>query len=214
MRILVLGYGTGDATIAWKAHGHEVVGVDWQSIATINGDFYKEETWELIHQRGPYDWVWFAPDCAQFSLAGSLSWDENYQPTSDKAKAQYEGVRYVIEKIKALNPPYGWMMENPRAMMRKMDFVKGLHRVTVSYCQYGDNRMKPTDFFGVIPYTFDARICFNGSNCHESAPRGSKTGTQALSRKDAGRMPYQLSKEIMEAVIESKGQTFPILGDF
>ena len=214
MRILVLGYGTGDATIAWTAHGHTVVGVDWKTMASINGNYFKEETWEKIYRFGPYDWVWFAPDCAQFSLAGSLSWDRNYQPTSDKARTEYEGVKFVIGKIKELNPSYGWMMENPRAMMRKMDFVQDLHRVTVSYCQYGDSRMKPTDLFGVIPYTFDARFCFNGASCHDSAPRGSKTGTQGLNRVDAGRMPYQLSKEIMEAVIESKGRTFPTLGEF
>ena len=70
MRILVLGYGTGDATIAWTAHGHTVVGVDWKTMASINGNYFKEETWEKIYRFGPYDWVWFAPDCAQFSLAG------------------------------------------------------------------------------------------------------------------------------------------------
>ena len=37
----------------------------------------------------------------------------------------------------ALSPTW-WFIENPRGGMRKMDFMSGLPRHTVTYCQYGD----------------------------------------------------------------------------
>lgn len=214
MKILDIGYGTGSATIAWKAHGHEVVGVDWHTNATITGDWKDDNTWAEVDCLGPYDFIWFAPDCSIFSMAGKLPFNEKYEPTTDRAVEEIEGIKYVLNKIQRLRPDYGFIMENPRAMMRKMDFVKNMHRVTVSYCQYGDDRMKPTDLFGVIPYSFRPKICFAGASCHTPAPRGSRSGTQILSKKEAGKMPYQLSKEIMEAVLESKGETYPTLRDW
>lgn len=214
MRILDIGYGTGSATLAWRSHGHTVIGVDWHTNADIRGDWKSDDTWAEIDVQGPFDFVWFAPDCAIFSMAGKLPFDNKYQPTSDRAREEIDGIKYVLEKISRIRPKYGFMMENPRAMMRKMDFVKNMHRVTVSYCQYGDTRMKPTDFFGTIPNSFRPRICFAGASCHDAAPRGSRSGTQSMTKSEAGKMPYQLSKEIMEAVLQSKGETYPTLRDW
>lgn len=61
-----------------------------------------------------------------------------------------------------------------------MDFMKGLPRYTITYCQYGDNRMKPTDIWTNYSNPNFKPMCKNGDKCHESAPRGSKTGTQGL----------------------------------
>jgi len=214
MKILDLGSGTGSATRAWRSFGHTVVSVDWREQADVMGDWKEDDTWAKIDSLGAYDFVWFSPDCSIFSMAGKLPFDDNYKPTSEKAKEEIAGIEYVLNKISRMRPKYGFIMENPRAMMRKMDFVKPLHRVTVSYCQYGDTRMKPTDLFGTIPVTFRPKMCFAGASCHDAAPRGSKTGTQVMSKKEAGRMPYELSKAIMEAVLESKGETYPTLRDW
>lgn len=74
------------------------------------------------------------------------------------------------------------IIENPRAMMRKMDFVQDLIRNETTYCQYGFPYMKPTDFFA----SFDLHLkppCKNGDPCHERAPRGSRTGLQGIQGK-------------------------------
>lgn len=63
-----------------------------------------------------------------------------------------------------------------------MDFMKDLPRFTVTYCSYGDERMKPTDIWTNHPNPDFKSICKNGNPCHVPAPRGSKTGTQG--RKD------------------------------
>ena len=61
-------------------------------------------------------------------------------PVSDFAKLSDELVKHTLELIKELKPKY-WFIENPRGGMRKMDFMQGLPRYTVTYCQYGDTRI-------------------------------------------------------------------------
>ena len=61
--------------------------------------------------------------------------------------------------------------------------------------------MKPTDIwtndFDWIPRP----MCKNGDKCHESAPRGSKTGTQGLKNaKDRGIIPPALFEEILTSI--------------
>ena len=41
--------------------------------------------------------------------------------------------------------------------------------------------MKPTDIFTNYPNPNFKQPCKNGDKCHQSAPRGSRTGTQGLS---------------------------------
>ena len=214
-KILDLGCRTGSAIAAWQASGHTVVGVDWEDFGQqIVGDFTKDETWDIIdglefildNFSRPYDFIWFSPDCSIFSMANQHSnhFDPvTREPLTERAKREVEGIKYVISKIQERKPRFGWIMENPRALMRKMDFVKGLDRATVTYCQYGFHRMKPTDLFGQIPRLFHPKACENGDPCHIPAPRGSRTGTQGLSKTEAGIIPFELSKAIMRAAIRS-----------
>jgi hypothetical protein len=226
-KILDLGCRSGSAVAAWQAAGHTVVGVDWEPHGQqLIMDYTKDETWDVIDNVTepwnyivkPYDFIWFSPDCSIFSLM-NMRWDrnfdDNYNPISEQAIREVEGIKYVLRQIKLRSPSLGWIMENPRALMRKMDFVKDLHRATVTYCQYGDTRQKPTDLFGNIPMLFRPRMCRAGSSCHESARRGSQGGTQGMDDKTAkGLIPYQLSREIMWAAIKSEGKTIPTLGDW
>ena len=108
----------------------------------------------------------------------------------------------IIQMYKHYNPKLIWFIENPRGMMRKMDIWNTiLHvRQTVTYCQYGDTRMKPTDIW-TNNYDWNPRpACKNGMTCHVSAPRGSRTGTQGL--KGAylrSQIPYKLCTEIINS---------------
>jgi len=78
--------------------------------------------------------------------------------------------------------------------------IKDFKMVTVTYCQYGDTRMKPTDIFTNIP-NWQCKRCKNGSPCHEPAPRGSKTGTQGLKNvKLRGVIPPKLFHEIFDCI--------------
>lgn len=82
-----------------------------------------------------------------------------------------------------------------------MDKLPAHYRHTVTYCQYGDNRMKPTDIWTNCSEWKPKPMCKNGENCHESAPRGSKTGTQGIKgAKDRGVIPPALFYEIFEHI--------------
>tara|TARA_R100001463_G_C3542242_1_gene222460 strand:+ start:1094 stop:1777 length:684 start_codon:yes stop_codon:yes gene_type:complete len=226
LKVLDLGCRTGSAVAAWQSRGHTVVGVDWEDHGQqIQGDFTKYETWEIIDnvtpiwekEVRPYDFIWFSPDCSIFSMA-NMRWDVNinkqFEPVSDRAIKEVEGIKFVLDRIQERSPRLGWVMENPRALMRKMDFTQDLHRATVTYCQYGDERMKPTDLFGQLPYSFVPKACRNGDSCHIPAPRGSRTGTQGMSKTEAGRIPFALSLEIMLSAIESGGRSIPTLKEW
>lgn len=79
-----------------------------------------------------------------------------------------------------------------------MNFMKDLPRYTVTYCQYGDSRMKPTDIWTNHPEPNFKPMCKNGMPCHVSAPRGSKTGTQGLKGSvERSKIPTELCDHIV-----------------
>ena len=104
---------------------------------------------------------------------------------------------HLIDLIRELKPRL-FFIENPRGALSKMPFMKGIPKHLVTYCQYGDTRMKPTHIFTNCPDP-GFLFCKNGAKCHEAAPRGSKTGTQGLKGKtDRGRIPEKLCDYIVK----------------
>ena len=111
--------------------------------------------------------------------------------------------QHTLNLIMTLSPKY-WFIENPRGGMRKMDFMHGLPRYTVTYCQYGDTRMKPTDIWTNHPDPKFKPMCRNGDPCHENAPRGSRTGTQGLKgSKERSVIPVELCRHIVKICEEA-----------
>ena len=105
---------------------------------------------------------------------------------------------HVLCLMLALSPKY-WFIENPRGGMRKMNFMYGLPRYTITYCQYGDTRMKPTDIWTNHPNPQFKPPCHNGDPCHVSAPRGAKTGTQGLKGSvERSRIPKMFCEHIVD----------------
>ena len=154
------------------------------------------------------DVIWASPPCTGFSVAAiGKSWNRDYTPKSDTAKQGLklvEKTKEIIEYYQKLNPNLIWFIENPRGMLRKlpiMDFAP--IRNTVTYCQYGDSRMKPTDIWTNWKTWIPRVACKNGASCHISAPRGSRTGTQGL--KGAylrSQIPAELFIEIRKSLKE------------
>lgn len=199
--------GTGSSTQAFKDAGHTVITFENDSYfeATELVDVYELTAKRLLAEYGRPDFVWASPPCTAFSVASMghhwKSGGANPVPKTEAAKMSQELVAHTLKLIKELNPTKGWLMENPRGMLRKLPVVEGYPRRTVTYCQYGDSRMKPTDLWGEVPGWIYREPCKNGQSCHEAAPRGSKTGTQGLKgAKDRSRVPYDLGKEILEAI--------------
>ena len=138
---------------------------------------------DIIKDFGNPDVIWASPDCSSYSIAAishhRSKVDGDLVPISAYAKRCDEVNQHMLRLILALSPKY-WFIENPRGGMRKMKFMECLPRYTVTYCQYGDTRMKPTDIWTNHPNPKFKPACHNGDTCHEPAPRGSRSGTQGL----------------------------------
>lgn len=198
--------GTGSSTQAFKDAGHTVIHIELDEYFEADErDIMKMTPEYLIQKYGRPDFIWASPPCTAFSVASmGHHWGGGkgaYQPKTEAAKFNQELVRYTLKLINDLMPTKGWLMENPRGMLRKLPVVQGIQRQTITYCQYGDERMKPTDLWGYVPGWTPRPMCKNGEPCHVAAPRGSKTGTQGLKgAKDRSRVPYQLGKELLNVL--------------
>ncbi|NFI06022.1 DNA cytosine methyltransferase [Clostridium botulinum] len=187
MKILELFAGTRSIGKAFEKNGHQVYSIEWnKDFENIdwNTDIGKIKANDILERFGKPDVIWASPDCTSYSIAAishhrTKESDGNLAPKSDYAKFCDNVNQNMIKLIKDLNPKY-FFIENPRGGMRKMNFMKDIPRYTVTYCQYGDTRMKPTDLWTNHPNPNFKPMCKNGAPCHVSAPRGSKTGTQGL----------------------------------
>lgn len=200
MNTVELFAGTGSFSKVAKARGHTIfrMELDESFEAELHKDILQLTKKDLPKD---IDILWASPPCTAFSVASiGSSWCGTYHPKRVETALGMAYVLKTLQLIKELKPKY-WFIENPRGVMRKMAFMEGLHRKTVTYCQYGDTRMKPTDIWTNLETWNSRPMCKNGSPCHTPAPRGSKTGTQGLSgSKDRSRIPAELFEEIFNTI--------------
>lgn len=207
MKVLELFAGTRSIGKAFEDAGHEVYSVEWdKNFENIDlyADILTVTAQDIRDKFGYPDVIWASPDCTTFSIAAISHHRKknietgNLDPVSDYAKFCDKVDRHVLDLIADLKPKY-WFIENPRGGMRKMTWMQGLPRYTVTYCQYGDKRMKPTDIWTNHPDPKFKPPCHNGDKCHEPAPRGSRTGTQGLKgSKERSVIPNKLCRHIVE----------------
>jgi len=204
LNILHLCSGTNSTVQAFIDRGHNVVSVD--NDASFHATYTRDVldlTPRDLRDWGPFDFAVAGPPCEGFSVASiGRNWTGGknaYIPASETTRRGLRIATHVHDLISTLGCPY--VVENPRGLMRKTA-LQDVPRVTVTYCQYGDSRMKPTDLFSHrFPRYWGPRpVCKNGDPCHDAAPRGSKTGTQGLAKIDRSRVPYDLSLSLCIAV--------------
>lgn len=203
MIIYDLFAGTGSATKAFEDAGHTVIKIELdEQFEAHERDVLAMTTEYLITNHGQPDFIWASPPCTTFSVASiGRHWNKDKTPKSEQSQKAIELVEYTLSLIQDLDPNYGWLMENPRGMLRTLPVVKDIKRRTITYCQYGDNRMKPTDLWGYLPNWIPKEPCKNGDKCHEASPRGSRTGTQGIQgAKNRSVVPYQLGKELLDVI--------------
>ncbi len=143
--------------------------------------------------------LWASPPCQAFSIASiGHHWNMDRTPRSERAFFSVCLVEKTLSLIRETGARW-WFIENPVGMLRTLPFMRKYLRRTISYCRYGDDRMKPTDIWTNATWWAPKPRCSNGAGCHTAAPRGSKTGTQGIrSSLDRARVPPALFVELFD----------------
>ena len=206
IKLLELFAGSRSWGVVAEELGYEVFSVDIKPFPRIDLAIDIEEL-EEKHLPWVPDVVIDGRPCTTYSLAAGSTHriEPNYAPRTpfaEKCDRMNIKLNDFYKKWECI-----YYIENPRAMLRKMDFMRGMDRATVTYCSYNDTRMKPTDIFSnnikdmFNPNGWQPRpMCFNGNTkCqHEPAPRGSRTGTQGLKDNyQRSKVPRELCYEIL-----------------
>ena len=206
MKVLELFSGTECMSNAFRAKGHECFTIDWDQAfpSSLHIDIMKVTPEMILEQFGQPDVIWAAFDCTTFSLAAISKHRRknpetgNLDPISDYAKYCDKVNQHALELIRALKPKY-FFIENPVGGLCSMDYMQGIPKYMITYCKYGFPYQKRTHIFTNHPNPDFIPPCKNGDKCHESAPRGSKTGLQGIKGKAARCMyPPKLCEHIVE----------------
>lgn len=158
---------------------------------------------DLLDLVGEYDVlvVLASPPCTDFSMAASrYEKIVDGEPQTASARESVALVYHTIGLIRALSPDY-WFLENPTGYLRQ---IIGNPVGRVTYCQYGEDYMKPTDLWGDHPPGFSYLSCSFGDACHEHNTDGEHGGLgncDVIGNDPAERakVPYDLSEAIRDA---------------
>ena len=188
-----------------KTYGYNTLTTDINAFDGINfvSDILNFNIDQVLDNFGVPDIIWASPPCTYFSVASiGKHWNLDNTPKTSQASLGIKIIKKTIEVVsqfKKLNKNLAYIYESPRGKLRKLDLLDNNLLHTVTYCQYGDSRMKPTDIWTNINWT-PRKMCKNGQPCHESAPRGSRTGTQGLKGNyNRSKVPSELCQELIEA---------------
>ena len=204
MKVLELFAGSRSVGKVADQLGLESFSSDFEAFEGID---YQIDILEFDVNKVPFkpDIIWASPPCTGFSVAAiGRNWQKTETdaiPKTDTARLGIELVKKTIEIIDHFQPKY-FFIENPRGMLRTLQIMQRFKRQGVTYCQYGDDRMKPTDIWTNSDTWTPRPMCKNGDSCHISAPRGSRTGTQGLANAyERSKIPEQLCLEILQSCI-------------
>jgi hypothetical protein len=155
------------------------------------------------------DYIFARPPCNSLStMTMGRMWTHDGQPKHHLAVERRRLVLATLRIVSVLQPRLGWVIEKPASSSAQPGPAAGISVQTISQCQYGTERQKMTDLFGVLPSTPRLRPPRkNGNPCHVAALRGSTTGTQGMDPTVAATIPYALADAFRVALEESSARS-------
>jgi hypothetical protein len=183
VKVLDLFAGLCGWSAPFAERGHEVYSVDIDERFDVSSH---ADILTLTAADLPWkpDIILASPPCEGFSvLRIGQNWNHRSLgiPNTPKTPTAELGLALVAATLRLIDEiePAFWVIENPRAMLRKLPLIAGRDRRTVTFCQYGTPYMKPTDLWGGFPPSLVMRpMCKPRGTCHVASPRGSTTGVQ------------------------------------
>lgn len=157
--VLELFSGSGDISKRFSSFGWDSISIDYnpKCPSDLHMDVYSLPL-EFFRM---FDFIWASPDCTTYSLAArNIHRVSGGVPVSEYAKQCDCNNEVLVKSLLASGKPF--IIENPRAHLRHMDFMVGLYRLTVYYSAYGAPYSKPTDLFS----NFDLSKYFNQDIVH------------------------------------------------
>jgi len=197
MKVLELFSGSKVLSETFEERGHDTFTVDKceEYDPDMAADILAFDVGDLPEEFRDADVVWASPPCTTFSTASLGHYWEDGEPSRAET---YKGISivaktlYLIEKI---GPAY-WFVENPQGMLGTLTLMEGLRRVKVTYCQYGEDYMKPTHIWTNSDWS-PRSTCSYGDSCHENVGRGVQDGVQAVDNAyEKAKIPRELCDEI------------------
>jgi len=207
MKVLEIFAGSRSIGKSAEFLGFDVFSIDINDFSKID---YVVDVLNIDLDQIPFipDIIWASPPCTSFSVASMAKhWTKDNKPKTESAKnglALVEKTIDIIQYYQALNSDLIWYIENPRGKLRKLIKTHEGKRRTVTFCQYNDKRMKPTDIWTNNLQWLPVPMCKNNDSCHESAPRGSQTGTQGLKNNyERSKIPAALCVDVLLSAYKS-----------
>jgi len=212
MNFIELFAGSAEFSLLAKEYGFNKIAYDWKQYG--NTDVILDLEYLMPVHLSTANHIHCAFDCTTYTISAISTHRNGIEPKSEYAKKCDRVNIHVIDLIKQrlkTDPTLTFTFENPRGMLRHMPFMQEFKRYTVWYCQYGDERAKPTDIWTNLNwdprpmcrnYKYDKEGNIIDKHCHhESARRGAKTGTQGRKGSyERSKMPRELCIELLNCI--------------
>jgi hypothetical protein len=183
--------GFGTTTIDVRSSFYPTYCVD---VLSIDENFFEKK----------YDVIWASVPCESFSVCRiGENWHYDGRPKSYNAIIGLRLLAKTIAIIQHIQPKV-FFIENPVGKMRSMPHLQRYNRNTITYCQYGDNKMKPTDIWTNSNWKPKRKPCKAGDSCHDACPRGTRNkGVQGMANsKTRAVIPPLFCNEITEFALQ------------